>query len=368
MASNPTVNVAILGDAADLKRAMKETSDSAETMGRNVDKAGTDASGGIGRMTEAADGSERRFRGMNDTIGGTQSLMDGLSSGNIVGVIQGLTDLAGGIADFVGPALQKMGEKLGLVTVATEAQTVAQEESNVAMSLNPIGLVVIALVALAAAFYVAWTKSETFREIVTGAFDAVRNAAETAFNWVRDHWELILTILTGPFGLAVAEIVKHRDEIIGFLEKVPDKIKAAFYHVEDVVTAPFKAARDAIDGIADGVGHAFDAVPATLKGIVNGLIDAINKLQIHLHIDIPFAPDVNFDWDGLHIPHLAAGGVVRARPGGTLLVAGEAGVDEAVVPLDGRGFGGNVYNYWPAGVNPANVVSAQRRWTSRNGG
>jgi len=43
------------------------------------------------------------------------------------------------------------------------------------------------------------------------------------------------------------------------------------------------------------------------------------------------------------IPYLAKGGIVRARPGGTALVAGEGGRDEAIVPLPrggGLGMGG----------------------------
>jgi hypothetical protein len=42
------------------------------------------------------------------------------------------------------------------------------------------------------------------------------------------------------------------------------------------------------------------------------------------------------------IPKLAGGGIVKARPGGTLVLAGEGGRDEAVVPLPhgGSGSGG----------------------------
>jgi len=41
------------------------------------------------------------------------------------------------------------------------------------------------------------------------------------------------------------------------------------------------------------------------------------------------------------IPQMASGGVVKARPGGTLVNVGEAGRDEAIVPL-GAGGGGAV--------------------------
>ena len=41
---------------------------------------------------------------------------------------------------------------------------------NIAMRLNPIGLVVTALIALGTALVVAYKRSATFRKIVDGAF------------------------------------------------------------------------------------------------------------------------------------------------------------------------------------------------------
>ena len=53
-----------------------------------------------------------------------------------------------------------------VVAAAQAVMTAAQWALNVAMTANPIGVVVVALAALAAAFYVAWTHSKTFRDIV----------------------------------------------------------------------------------------------------------------------------------------------------------------------------------------------------------
>jgi hypothetical protein len=45
------------------------------------------------------------------------------------------------------------------------------------------------------------------------------------------------------------------------------------------------------------------------------------------------------------IPALAKGGIVPATPGGKVVRLAEAGRDEAVIPLDGRGLGGDTHNY-----------------------
>ncbi|CUW29705.1 phage tail tape measure protein [Streptomyces reticuli] len=62
-------------------------------------------------------------------------------------------------------------------TAVTSGFTAAQALLNSVMALNPIALVVIALVALGAALVVAWKKSDTFRQIVMAAWSGIQTAA-----------------------------------------------------------------------------------------------------------------------------------------------------------------------------------------------
>lgn len=61
--------------------------------------------------------------------------------------------------------------------------TAAQWALNIALSANPIGLVVLAIAALVAGFVLAYKKSETFRSIV----QAVGRGASAAIGWVVDR-------------------------------------------------------------------------------------------------------------------------------------------------------------------------------------
>ena len=65
---------------------------------------------------------------------------------------------------------------------------VAQAALNTVLSANPIGLVVAALAALAAGLVTAYHTSETFRNIVNGAFQAVARIAQStigaAIGWL----------------------------------------------------------------------------------------------------------------------------------------------------------------------------------------
>lgn len=91
-----------------------------------------------------------------------------------------------------------------VVKGATMAWTVAQRALNLALTMNPIGLVVAAIAALVAGLVLAYQKSETFRNIVDkvasvlkgavlgavnavkGAFNGLVNALQSAWNWMKN--------------------------------------------------------------------------------------------------------------------------------------------------------------------------------------
>lgn len=183
------------------------------------------------------------------------------------------------------------------VKVATAAWTAAQWLLNAALSANPIGIVVVAVAALAAGLVVAYTKSETFRNVVHGAMKAVegavdslkqafnqlREAAFQAWDWVQDHWKLALFAF-GPVGAAVYVISENFD-----------KIKAA-------AAAAAGAMKDVAGFTFSGVTAAVEAIAGAFRGVtraINDVIDAVRNLidwisRIHIpKIKLPHIPGVN---------------------------------------------------------------------------
>ncbi|MET8880556.1 phage tail tape measure protein [Streptomyces rubiginosohelvolus] len=69
-----------------------------------------------------------------------------------------------------------------LVALVTKAWAAVQAALNVVMAMNPIGLIVLALIGLAAAIFVAWKRSETFRNVVLSVWGAIQSAALYAWN------------------------------------------------------------------------------------------------------------------------------------------------------------------------------------------
>lgn len=69
----------------------------------------------------------------------------------------------------------------GIIKVATAAWTVAQRLLNLALAANPIGLIVVAIGLLVAGLIYAWNNSETFRTVVTAAWEAIKAAVSAAW-------------------------------------------------------------------------------------------------------------------------------------------------------------------------------------------
>ncbi|MFD7236462.1 hypothetical protein ACFWAT_14290 [Streptomyces syringium] len=118
-----------------------------------------------------------------------------------------------------------------IAATATRAWAAGQAAFNAVMAANPLVLILGLLALLIVAVVLAYQKSETFRQIVQGAWSGIQAAASTAWQWIKAaydgivsgggavidwlgaNWPLILAILTGPIGIAVGLIVLYWDKI-----------------------------------------------------------------------------------------------------------------------------------------------------------
>lgn len=158
--------------------------------------------------------------------------------------------------------------------VATRVWAAAQWVLNAALAANPIGLVVVAIVGLVAALVLAWKHSETFRRIVTGAFNVVLGAARAVWGWIKANWPILLTVLTGPFGLFVAAVSGHLDDVVGFFAALPARIIRA---LGDLGGLLFNAGSQLIGGFISGIKSQIGAVASVMSslpgaGVISGLL------------------------------------------------------------------------------------------------
>lgn len=100
--------------------------------------------------------------------------------------------------------------KVTLAELASAAWSKAQTVLNAVLSANPIGLVVAAITGLVTAFVIAYNKCEWFRNMVNGAFNAIKNTAVAVFNGVK------------------SAIINPIDTAKNFVKSAIDKIKSFF--------------------------------------------------------------------------------------------------------------------------------------------
>lgn len=216
-----------------------------------------------------------------------------------VAVYTGVTT-AWSIAQRIATAAS-LGTRLGLAALtvqtivtsaATKAAAAAQWLLNAAMTANPLALVVIALAALGAALVIAWQKSETFRAIVTGAWNRVKSAASSVGSFIASNWKRIGAVVlaaAGPIGWAALAIIKNWSRIkssassllgavrsafnavVSFVKGIPGKIKAAFSGAGSLLSS---TGRQIIEGLIGGIkamaGRAVDAAKGVVSGAVKG--------------------------------------------------------------------------------------------------
>lgn len=163
-----------------------------------------------------------------------------------------IKDFAAGLAAFLGVLAAYQGV-VALVRGVTLLWAGAQAVLNFVMALSPIGLVVLAVAALAAVFVIAWQKSETFRNIVKKVFDVVKQLIK---GWV--------DIVVGYFTFWY--------ETIG---KVKDTVTKAFDGVKDLIVNVFKGAIDKVNGLWDGMIGKINSV----KDTIGSVVDFINPFQ-----------------------------------------------------------------------------------------
>jgi phage-related protein len=177
------------------------------------------------------------------------------------------------IASKVMTAVQTIG------TVASKGFAAAQWLVNAALDANPIGIIIIALAALAVGLYIAWNHSNEFRDIVKGAFKDVTkvvsdfaafftkdipDAFKTIIGWVRANWPIILTVISGPFAPLVALALNAFG--------IRSALVTAFQGIISDVTGAMSSVINAITSGASGLGA------IVYNGIVGGLGDLAGSI------------------------------------------------------------------------------------------
>lgn len=164
-----------------------------------------------------------------------------------------------GVVASIGPMLS-LFLKMVQVAEAIKKVSMAMKTLNLVMSLNPIGLVVIAIVALIAIFAVLWNKCEGFRNFWIGLGETIKNAFITAVNWVKTKI----------------------NECITAFNNFKDGVKNVINSIGSFVSGVVNIGKNIVTGIWQGIQNAKNWLISKVKDFAKSILNGIKgALGIH---------------------------------------------------------------------------------------
>lgn len=181
------------------------------------------------------------------------------------------------------------------ITAATKAWAIAQRILNISMLTNPVFLIVAAIVALVAIIVIIAVKTDWFSKIwdkVWGGIKTVVNAVVSwIVNFVKRHWQLLLTIMTGPIGLILGLIIKNfgaiRKFISGAISAVIDFVRKNWRLIITIMTGPlglilslvtkyWSQIRNFIFGIGNAIANFIRGFIGRVLAYIRGIIAIVS--------------------------------------------------------------------------------------------
>jgi hypothetical protein len=302
--------------------------------------------------------TEEVFAAMSKTFAGQADTAANTTQGKMKNLGIQMGELKESIGQAVLPLVEKMLPALQAFS------DWATENKGLIVTLGlVIGTIATAIIATNAALAVYNTI-----QAVTAALNTALTASFSAL-WVATGAVIILGIIAALVALQV------KFDIFG---KAIDGIKAGFMIWWGVVKFVFGAIKSGFEELKDLGEAIFDGIGGAFKGVINGVISALEKgLNFAIRglntildgIDKAAGPFVNFgSIPEVNLPRLAQGGIVT---GPTIAMIGEGREPEAVIPLSqlgsfGVGGGANI-TVNVNGGDPNSIVRALQQYVRQSG-
>lgn len=301
------VRIAILADAGqatselrNVANAVNDTETRLDAAGRAAGKwadkadlmggAAAKAAGGLGDVASglAANGviSDEAAAKADQVAKGMMIVAGAADIATTAGALYAAAQEAGGLAAAKN-AVATVASKVATVasTAVTGVATAAQWAWNAAMAANPIGLVVLAVVALVAGLVLLWKHSETFRRIVTASWEAVKNAAVAVFNFLVNYIKGVFNLYAKIFNLGkdiargiadgiAAGIKWVKDKVAGLGKLIPEWLRKVL-GIRSPSRVMHAIGKQAMAGLTGGIAAEIPALKRTL-GTVSGTLTGLD--------------------------------------------------------------------------------------------
>lgn len=195
--------------------------------------------------------------------GGISTFCDALSTAmdlasGAISVIEALSPVIGAVAGAIityKGAVMLWNAAETAKNVVMGISTAAQWALNVAMTANPIGIVIVAIGALVGAFIVLWNKSEGFRNF-----------------WI-NLWEKVKAIVTSAWEGIKAGFEKIKNGI----SAVKEKVSTMWNGVKEKTSELWGGVKNAVSEKLNNIKSAYDAHGRGLKGATFAAIEGVKE-------------------------------------------------------------------------------------------
>ncbi|OAT70487.1 phage tail protein [Mycobacteroides immunogenum] len=251
------------------------------------------------------------------------------------------------------------------ITVATKAWAAVQALLNIALTANPIGLIIAAIAGLVAGIVVLYNRNETFRKIVQTTWAAIKTAISAVWNWLSTTvfpglklaFTAIGTAATWLWNNAITPAWNGIKAVIGVAWEVVSDIfnnwvrvgqlvgqgamwlwNNAIQPAWDGIKTAISAAWDFVSPILDKFSAGWDALKSGISGASSAIKEAVTSafsglaavIKAPLKVLGTFLASIPSEVFGFQIPGadklnswgkslqgFAAGGLVRGPGSGT---------------------------------------------------
>lgn len=157
-------------------------------------------------------------------------------------------------------------------SAAVKIATRSQQIFNAVMSLNPIALVVIAIVALIAIIVLLVKNWDTVTEVVGKVWEAIKDFAEKAWNKIKEFVEIVIEKFKN-FKEKVGEIWTNiKEKLAQLVQNIVDKIK-------EIPGKMLQIGKDIVEGLWNGVKSMISWIQNRFENsFVGKLIKQVNSL------------------------------------------------------------------------------------------
>lgn len=247
----------------------------------------------------------------------TESLLPALTS-----IVQALTKVAdwfanlsengktvvliiGGIVASIGPLIKigmgihKLYTGFKLFTsamktlqIATKLMSVAQAGLNLVMSMNPITLIIIAIVALIAILVLLYNKCEWFRNLVNAIFTYVINGVKQIWSAIQPFVNFVISVVKQII-VALQPVIEW---IVNFVKQYIQIYIAMIIAYINLVVAVIKGIVNIVITVVKGIINAVKSVinfaksiPSKVQNLVNrivGFFQALPGRMLNIGLDI----------------------------------------------------------------------------------